>query len=65
MAVRRLQHGLPDVRSSDSGTLDIAVVVVIVMDGLNITMWEGVIANAETTAEEAMTLHRDLSGMSI
>ena len=28
-------------------------------------MWEGVIAGAETAAEEAITLHRDLSGMSI
>ena len=28
-------------------------------------MWEGVIAGAETTAEEAVTLHRDLSGLSI
>ena len=53
--VRRFQHGVTDVSSSDSGTFDIAVVVIIVMNGLNITVWEGVIADAETTAEEVMT----------
>ena len=53
--VRRFQNGVTDVSSSDSGTFDIAVVVIIVMNGLNITVWEGVIADAETTAEEVMT----------
>ena len=28
-------------------------------------MWEGVIAGAESTAEETMILHRDLSRLSV
>ena len=65
VAVCGLQQRVTDVRSSDSGTIDIAVVVIVVTHGLHIIVWEDLIAGAESTAVEAMTLHRDLSGFSI
>lgn len=63
VAVRRLQYRVINVRSSDSRTVDIAVVVIIVMHGLYI-IHVGGFAGAESTAVKAMTLHRNLSGLS-